>query len=462
MKISSFHQSTDDSIQVAYKPSRTKYSDDASPTDKTRPTAANRFISRASKRAEYAARHATDADVDADAREALGPSFRPELAASRDSTEAPDKSLNENLHHLSLAPHIPFNEEQFKKLCIAAQRPFHFVAIRHIGALKRDVVIPVTIDEPGPLGMVIQDNTDGIVCIIKVSPTAMEACKGLLPGDILARSVHSLSPVTTGGKEECSDVKVGFLCGVDKFCADGTMNTSDIVNAADAKACRRPSMNSNTTPDNSIIDDTIGKEKVCGYNKCFDDDIVCLCKNDNEDDAGTAMSFNDDATIATSWSKQTRSTFHTEATGGAATFRTETTGGAATFRTEATECTAATFRTEATEWTTETNTSAKKGRKGGYKCWDDDIICLCNDDDDIHFDDNATAWSKLTRTFHTESNKGAATFTGEAPDSRGPHVPYDTIEFNPEEKTIPWKDYSKLKKKVKFTSGIRKSREASV
>jgi len=221
-------------------------------------------------------------------------------------------------------------------------------------------------------------------------------------------------------------------------------------------------MNSQTTPDNSIIDATAGKEKGCGYNKCFDEDIVCLCNNDKDDDAESAMSFNDDATVATAWSKQTRSTFHTEATGGSATFRTETTGGAATFRTEATECTAATFRTEATEWTAETNKSARKGRKGGYKCWDDDIICLCNDGDEIHFDDNATAWSKLTRTFTTESTKGAATFTGEAPDSHGPHVPYGTIEFNPEEKTMPWKDYSKLKKKVKFTSGIRKSREASV
>ena len=92
--------------------------------------------------------------------------------------------INENSRSVPL--YTPYIESQFEAICATSKRPFHFVAIRAIKALNRDVFIPVTINEPGPLGLIVKDNSDGVVCVVDVSPSAMEACKILHPGDILA------------------------------------------------------------------------------------------------------------------------------------------------------------------------------------------------------------------------------------------------------------------------------------
>ena len=82
--------------------------------------------------------------------------------------------------------YTPYIETQFEAICATSKRPFHFVALRSIKALKRNIVIHITIDEFGSLGLIVKDNADGVVCVVDVSPSAMKACKVLHPGDILA------------------------------------------------------------------------------------------------------------------------------------------------------------------------------------------------------------------------------------------------------------------------------------
>mmetsp|Transcript_13051 Transcript_13051/g.37208 ORF Transcript_13051/g.37208 Transcript_13051/m.37208 type:complete len:493 (+) Transcript_13051:315-1793(+) len=104
-----------------------------------------------------------------------------ETIASDENEEKDDSSSDRSLNHM------PYTKKQFKKLCDPDNLPFHFVAIRSDEASLRKVLIPVTIGQPGPLGIVIKNNADGIACVHQVDPSAMEACKGLLPGDLLAR-----------------------------------------------------------------------------------------------------------------------------------------------------------------------------------------------------------------------------------------------------------------------------------
>ena len=91
-----------------------------------------------------------------------------------------------NDENRNVSQYAPYIETQFEAICATGERPFQFVALRSIKALNRDVVIPITIDKPGPLGLIVKDNADGVVCVVNVSPRAMEACKVLHPGDILA------------------------------------------------------------------------------------------------------------------------------------------------------------------------------------------------------------------------------------------------------------------------------------
>ena len=82
--------------------------------------------------------------------------------------------------------HIPFTTEQFKEVCASNTRPIRFVAIRQGGDIVQDVIIPVTVNQRGPLGLAIKTDTDGAVLVKQVPTSAMEACKQLRPGDILA------------------------------------------------------------------------------------------------------------------------------------------------------------------------------------------------------------------------------------------------------------------------------------
>ena len=95
------------------------------------------------------------------------------------STSTEEKSRN-------VPRYTPYAPAQFEATCATGERPFHFVAIRSNEASNQDVIIPVTIEKSGPLGLIIKDNADGVACVVTVSSSAMEACKVLLPGDILA------------------------------------------------------------------------------------------------------------------------------------------------------------------------------------------------------------------------------------------------------------------------------------
>ena len=275
--ITGLHKSAGHSTQPAIASVNSRASDSSWPTMST--SATQKLILGASQNAVDAANNYTDADVSVDAREGVDTAFRPELAAARDFAE----NVDEHLEKLTLGDtHIPYTERQFTKVCLKAERPFSFVAIRHIEGLKRNIAIPVFIDESGPLGMIIQDDPADRVCrIIQVSPTAMGACKGLCVGDIIVRTADGALPEILDDGEDGSEA----------------------------------------SPDNSLLDEIYAEKKLSiprrkkkarsGF-KCWDDDIVCVC-NDNDDDT-----FADDSTFSTAWSEFTRSTrgtFRTEATG---------------------------------------------------------------------------------------------------------------------------------------------------
>jgi hypothetical protein len=309
---------------------------------------------------------------------------------------------------------IPFTESQFKKLCLAAQRPLHFVAIRHIGALKRNVVIPVTIDQPGPLGMIIQDNTDGIVSITKVSSTAMDACKGLLPGDILARPARSICPEIRDDKDE----KNSMLDA-----------TADVGRKEECS-------------------DTVGA-LMCGLNECWDDDIMCLCAE--YDHTGTDIDMGDDATFSTGRSGLTISTFATENTGGSGTFRTESTrrtyDSRGTYETY--ESKGRTYYSRGTKGTYESRgrtyysreTKGTKGTKGTYGTKEKPEKMSVSDPtttqqrEQINFKDKFGT-NPTTGPALEFSNQKAGTSIGH---QTAPAALPNAIEFNPQEKTIPWK-----------------------
>ena len=106
--------------------------------------------------------------------------------------------------------YTPFTREQFKEHCASGKRPLRFVGIRPSIDLVQYVIVPVTVDLLGPLGIVIGDNSDGFARVRRILPSAMAACKKLHPGDVLGRPSTADFPTDTTRLAKIPGIEIAF------------------------------------------------------------------------------------------------------------------------------------------------------------------------------------------------------------------------------------------------------------